>query len=228
VSGKRVSIAQGMMVVALAAANLAIARATPWEVVNFPTIWVVLGILDFLVVWKLILRRSLRAFHYTFLIVMLVSFVVMANRVAMERFQPLALLFRWYQQISEERTNRTAYLGFLHIAEFWFVASLSILLAYTFGSVAAWFERRRDWDIAAFWRGALVGVCIAMLLATIDDKVHNWAMPEKYSIRWICRMLLLAVSLIVGGMTGLLKLKSRRLGVADQHGMSAGRHPCDS
>jgi hypothetical protein len=42
---KRVSIAQVMMIVALAAGNLAIARATPWEIVSVPTIWVALGIL---------------------------------------------------------------------------------------------------------------------------------------------------------------------------------------
>ena len=63
-------------------------------------IWVVMGILDFLIVWKLILRRSLQAFHYTFLIVLFVSFFVLATLVATERLHPLGLLVRWYQHLS--------------------------------------------------------------------------------------------------------------------------------
>jgi hypothetical protein len=197
-----------MMVVALAAVNLGIARATPWEVVSFPTIWVVLGILDFLVVWKLILRRSLRAFQYTVLIVLFVGFVVMANFVATERFRPLGLMIRWYQHVAGERTKSIAMARFLHEPEMWLVGFLSLALACAVGWIAAWMERRRDWDIAAFWRGALIGVSIGALLATIDDKAHGWAMPETYSIRWIGRMLLQAVSLMLGGLVGLSKLKS--------------------
>ena len=210
-SAKRLSIAQVMMVVALAAANLAIARATPWEVVTFPSIWVVLGIFDFLIIWKLILRRSLRAFHYTFLVVLLVGFFVMANLVATERFRPLGLMIRVYQQVSGEQANRNALGRFVHEPEIWLVAFLSLALACAVGWFAAWLERRRGWDIAAFWRGALLGLCIATLLATIDDKVHGWAVPERYSIRWLSRAFLLTVCLILGGPIGLWKLSSRPL-----------------
>ncbi len=78
-SGRRVSIAQGMVVVALAAVNLANARATPWEIASSPGLWVVMGILDFLIVWKLILRRPFRAFHYTFLFVFVVAFFILIH-----------------------------------------------------------------------------------------------------------------------------------------------------
>jgi hypothetical protein len=77
-SAKRVSIGQVMMVVALAAVNLAVARAMPLEVVIYPPLWVLMGSIDFLIIWKLILTRSLRAFHYTFLIVFVIAFFVMA------------------------------------------------------------------------------------------------------------------------------------------------------
>jgi hypothetical protein len=68
-TAKRASIGEVMIVVALAAVNLAVLRATPSGIIEFPPIWVLLGLIDFLIFWKLILRRPLRAFHYTFLIV---------------------------------------------------------------------------------------------------------------------------------------------------------------
>ena len=45
----RLTISQVMKLVALAAVNLAVARAAPWEIVIFPPIWVVLGTIDFVV-----------------------------------------------------------------------------------------------------------------------------------------------------------------------------------
>ena len=102
----RATIGQVMTLVALAALNLAVARAAPWDIVVFPTLWVLLGTIDFVVFWKLILRRSLQAFHYTCLIVFVTAFIVMANLVATERFHPLSPLVRWYQQLPGEGTNR--------------------------------------------------------------------------------------------------------------------------
>ena len=55
----RVTIGQVMMVVALAALDLAAACAAPWEIVSYPSLWVFLGAIDFVVLWKLILGRSL-------------------------------------------------------------------------------------------------------------------------------------------------------------------------
>src|SRR4029077_1550540 len=123
-SAKRVSIGQVMMVVALAAVNLAVTRAA-LEVDMSPQVLVVLlGSIDFLIIWKLILTRSLRAFHYTFLIVFVVAFFVMANFVATERLHPLGHLVRWYQHLTGEKTNSIA-LGFLAIGEFWMASFLS-------------------------------------------------------------------------------------------------------
>jgi hypothetical protein len=207
---KRISIAQLIMVVALAAVNLAIARATPWEIASFPTIWVVMGILDLLAIWKLILRRSFRAFHYTFLILQLVSFVLMANLVATESFHPLAPFVRWYQQLSDKPANlRSRMVGIIFRGEIWATAFLSFALAWAVGLLAAWLERRHNWDIAAFWRGALLGVLTVVLPATIDDAAHDWVPLKTYSLRWIGRMILLAAGLILGGLLGLSRLKSR-------------------
>jgi hypothetical protein len=71
-SARRAAIAQVMMVIALTAVSLAIVRVTPMEIVTFPSIWVVLGTIDFVILWKLILSRSLRGFHYEFLIIVVI------------------------------------------------------------------------------------------------------------------------------------------------------------
>jgi hypothetical protein len=204
-SANRASIAQMMMVVALAAVSLAVVCAAPWEIVSYPSIWVLMGSIDFLIVWKLILRRSLRAFHYTFLIVFVIGFVVMANYVAMERFHPLGVLVRWYQHLAGDQTESIAR-GFLRIGEFWMVCALSFALACAIGLVAAWLEKRRGWDIAAFIRGALVGFGIANLLAMIDGAVWGWVVVSP--VRWIGRLVLIGVCLIVGGLMGLSRMKS--------------------
>ena len=204
-SARRVSIGQLMMVVALAAVNLAVARATPWEVVSYPPLWVLMGSLDFVILWKLILARPLRAFHYTFLIVFIIAFFVMANLVATERFHPLGLLVRWYQHLTVEKTSNIS-LGLLCIGEFWMACLLSFTLACTIGSIAAWLERRRGWDIAAFLRGALVGFGIANLLAGIDGALWGWVIVSP--LRAMGRLVLVCVCLILGGLMGVSRLQS--------------------
>jgi hypothetical protein len=206
VSAKRASIGQVMMVVALTAVNLAILRATPLEIVTFPSVWVVLGMIAFVVLWKLILKRSFRAFHYTFMIVFVIAYFVMALLVTTERLNPLGLLVRGYQQLAGEHVNVISP-GYLWEGEIWFAAFLSFSLAWAFGLGAAWLERRRDWDIAAFFRGSLVGLAIAILLATIGHAI--WGGEEQPSVL-IGDRLILAVSLILGGMLGLSRLKSTR------------------
>ncbi|MFI5455945.1 MAG: hypothetical protein ACHRXM_10890 [Isosphaerales bacterium] len=215
-SAKRVSIGQVMMVIALAAVNLAVTRAALGLDI-FPQVLVVLlGSIDFLIIWKLILNRSLRAFHYTFLIVFVIAFFVMANVVATERLHPLGLLVRWYQHLTGEKTNSISLAGFLRTGELWMACFLSITLACAIGLVAAWLERRRGWDIAAFLRGALVGFGIANLLALIDGAAWGWVVVSP--VRLIGRMVLVGVCLILGGLLGLSRLKSRRPGREGHNG----------
>jgi hypothetical protein len=60
-SAKRVSILQVMMVIALAAVNLAVARAALGVDIYPQVLVVLLGSNDLLVIWRLILNRSLWA-----------------------------------------------------------------------------------------------------------------------------------------------------------------------
>ena len=208
-SGNRVSIGQMMMVVALAAVNLAVTRAALGVDIYPQVLLVLLGSIDFLIIWKLILNRSLRAFHYTFLIVFVIAFFVMANFVATERLHPLGLLVRWYQHFTGEKTTSIS-LGFLETGEFWMACFLSFTLANAIGLAAAWLERRRGWDIAAFLRGALVGFGIANVLALIDGAAWGWVVESRS--RLIGRLVLLGVCLLLGGLMGLSRLKSNTPG----------------
>jgi hypothetical protein len=205
-SDKRASIGQVMMVVALVALNLFAFRSMPIEVTSYPTLWVFLGCIDFVVFWKLILRRSLRAFHYTFLIVFVIVYLVMANLVATERFHPLSPLVRWYQQLPWVKLDRIS-LGFLFFAEIWAACFLSFALAIGVGLVAAGFEKRLNWDVAAFFRGALAGYGVATILLLIQGRIWGWG---PYPPIWrIANLLVVAVCLIAGGVIGLSRLKSR-------------------
>jgi len=203
---KRFSIGQVMFVVALAAVNLAVARAAPLGVTIYPPIWVVMGSIDLVIIWKLVLRRPLRAFHYTFLNVFVIGFFVMASFLATERFHPLELLVQWYQQLAGQNINTIAR-GFLWIGEFWTASLLSFVLACAIGWVAAWLERRRGWDIAAFFRGALVGLGVFILLALIADAASGWAQPSSAQV--IGRLIVLGGCLFLGGLMGLSRLKSK-------------------
>jgi hypothetical protein len=201
----RVTLGQAMMVVALAALNLAAACALPWEIVTFPSLWVVLGSVDFVILWKLILGWSLRASHYTCLIASVVAYFVMANFVATGSLRPLGILIRWYQRLGGCKIGRNS-LELVHIGEFWVVWLLSLSLGCALGWVAARLERRRGWDIAAFFRGALVGFGVANLLVAVDGSLRGWVNESRN--RLVCRLVCIGVCVVLGGLMGLSRLKS--------------------
>ena len=153
-SAKRASISQVMLTVALTAVNLCCLRVLPMEFLAYPTVWVLAGSIDLVIFWKLIQKRSLRAFHYTFLVVFIFTFLVLALCVATERIAPLGLLVRWYQQLAQTNTIGLSR-RFLWIAEIWLACFLSFFLACTMGLAAAWLEASRGWDIAAVCAGPL-------------------------------------------------------------------------
>lgn len=207
-SAKRASIAQMMLVVALVGMNLGTVCALPSDVTRFSTTWIFMGAIDFLIFWKLILARSLRAFQYMFLVVLVMAWIALANLVATERFHPLSLLVRWYPQVAKGNSIGIP-LGPIDIGEFWVTCSLSLALASGAGSVAAWLEKRRNWDIAAFFRGAFVGFAVANLLALLVGAARGWeVIPQRH---WLGRLIVVASCVLAGGLMGLSKLKSTPL-----------------
>jgi hypothetical protein len=214
-SAQRVSIGQVMLIVALAAVNLAVTRAALGVDIFPQVLLVLLGSIDFPIFWKLILHRSLRAFHYTFLIVFVIAFFVVANLVATERLHPLGLLVRWYQHLTGEKTNINSLVVFLRWGELWMACFLSFTLACAIGLVAAWLERRQGWDIAAFLRGVLIGFGISSLLPIVAHAA--WGGAEPLCVLRIERVVS-GVCLILGGWLRLSRLKSTRPGREGHNG----------
>ena len=150
--GKRFSLAQGMIHRANRGRPGLVASALPADALVIPTIWILLALPNFVLVWKLILRRDCRAFHYTFPIVLLPTFTVLANLTAKESLQILHILVgRFGGIVLDPRRNMQLY-EVVHLGEFWLDAAMAIVLAWAAGMLAAWPERRMAWDIAAFWR----------------------------------------------------------------------------
>jgi hypothetical protein len=92
------------------------------------------------------------------------------------------------------------------IGDFWMACFLSLMLGWAIGSLAAWLEKRRGWDIAAFFRGALIGFVVANILATIDGALWGWVVESRS--RLIGRLALVGACLLLGGLMGLSRLKS--------------------
>jgi hypothetical protein len=203
---KRVSIRHVMLLIALTAANLALIRELPGEIARFPTIWVFLGVIDFVFVWKLVLVRPLRGFHYTCMIVFVVAFVVMANQIAMERIHLLRLPVRWYQRLAGEGAASVS-VGLIRVVEPWAACVVCFVLASAAGWIAAWLERRRRWDIAAIWRGALLGLGVATALNMIEGAAFGWEATSRFQVAG--RLALMAACVIAGGFVGPAKLNSR-------------------
>jgi hypothetical protein len=116
----------------------------------------------------------------------------------------MGLLVRGYQQLAGEHVNVISP-GYLWEGEIWFAAFPSFSLAWAFGLGAAWLERRRDWNIAAFFRGAIVGLGIASVMATIGHAAWGGAEPSSVLIG---DRMILVVCLVLGGRIGLSRLKS--------------------
>jgi hypothetical protein len=210
-SARTVSIAQVMMVIALAAVNLAIARTIPREVATVPFVWMLIAIIDWVILRKLVQRASLRGFEYTFPIVLVITFQVMANLWAADSFLPLTLLLRCYYQLMPHWVGFVLPFGTPQSFEIGMVALLSFSPALAAGVIGAWLEGRLGWDVAAFWRGSLLGVLVAgVLLSTYDAGWAAIGRPQRGDQRKAPRLIVLAVCVSAGGRLGLVRLRSRR------------------
>jgi hypothetical protein len=205
-ANQRISIARVMMIIALVAANCALLREVTWDVVSYPTIWAALGLLDSLILWKLILRRTLRAGHYAFLIVFVVAYLVLVPLAAMELIHPAGPIIRVYQRITGDDGRSVVRLGLRNFGDIWLTALMALMLAWTASLGAAWLERRRGWDIAAFCRGVLVGFGIANAFALLNQAVVGMALVG--SLSFYLNLAVLALCLIGGGILGRSRFKS--------------------
>ena len=150
---KTCSLAMVMIVVALVAVNLALLRAAPIQMIVIPFPWILLGVVHFFLIWKCVLRRPFRAMHYTFLMVFLVAFVVLANLVDQAGFRLLGLIVGWYQRLNGDQTQSIFLREFVSLGEFW-MAALFRLIDRLRGRLACGKGGKR---IRLGHRGALAG-----------------------------------------------------------------------
>jgi hypothetical protein len=207
-SRNRLSIAQIMLLIALCALNLALLQALPRESLLIPTLWIFLALVDFVILWKLILRRDCRALHYTFWIVLLPSFVVLANLNSRESRRLLHTMVECVGGISLDPRRSMWLLELLDLGEFWLDAALAALLGWAAGMMARWLERHEGWDIAAFWRGAVIGLLAACLIASIEDIYFRQGQPLQGTLPLAKRLALVVTSMAIGGVLGRSRLRS--------------------
>ncbi len=203
---RRFSIARAMLFIALVGGNCALLREFPWWSLGNPTILCLLGVVDFVIVWKVTLSRPFQAAQYTFLTVFVVAYLVLVNLATRELIHPTGPLIPWYQRTGGMWGTNLS-LRFAWLADIWATVLIAFLLAGTVAWLAAWLERKRGWDIAAFFRGALVGFGTANVVALLSFPFLGEAAPG--SLARYLNLGSLTVCVVAGGFLGLRWLKSK-------------------
>ncbi|SIN68105.1 hypothetical protein SAMN05444166_0056 [Singulisphaera sp. GP187] len=198
-TGKGVTLGKLMKITALVALDLAILRAVSSGagLLLSPVVWFPLAALNYVVVWKIILGRPFQAFHYTFFVVYITSYIALGISSDGLSLHIVGTLVRWYRGMTGDQRGSILFNELVFIAEMWATCFLSILPAWATGLLAAQFERRRSWGIAAFIRGALIGYGVAMLAGV-------FYIPPTHTAAWYVRFVGLYVACpILGSLLGL-------------------------
>jgi hypothetical protein len=206
-SASQLSIGRAMMAVGLVATDLAILRASD-GVVKYPPIWILLGVLNFVGIWKLILARRIRAAHYRLLMISIVSFLAWGDAVASDYSHPLGALVRWYEHVAGAKVNIISRQS-LRIGDFWLACFLSVALACVIENAVVLVERHMGRASAAFSRGAVAGFGIFAVMAFIRWAATGRWPPyyRQFSGHW--SVTVMVVCLVCGGLIGLSRLKAK-------------------
>ncbi len=145
-----------MAAVALAAVGLAMTRGMmPMYLGAFGPL---VAILLWLFYTGVIERRRLEGFHYATAVVTVLASGFLARQIALDNFQPLAGI------------AAGSHWGAL--VEHLIGAALSLMLGLAAGVAVRRLEEARGWDLAPFFRGAIVGsfVAVPIVLAALDQE----------------------------------------------------------
>ncbi len=203
--GRQLSIGRAMMAIGLVATDLAIVRASDGNL-KYPPIWMFLGVLNFFGIWKLILARRIRAAHYRFLMISIVSFLAWGDAVASDHSHPLGALVRGYEHVAGTKINMISRQS-LRIGDFWLTSFLSVALACVIEITFVLVERHLGRASAAFSRGAVGGLGFFAVMAFV-----RWAASGRwppYYRQWsgLWSLTVIVVCLVCGGLIGLSRLK---------------------
>jgi hypothetical protein len=145
-----------MVAVALAAVGLAMTRGMmPMHLGAFGPL---VAILLWLFYTGVIERRRLAGFHYTTAVVTVLASGFLARQIALDNFRPLGLI------VADSHGAA--------LVEHLIGAALSLILGLAAGVAVRRLEEARGWDLAPFFRGAIVGafVAVPIVLAALDQE----------------------------------------------------------
>jgi hypothetical protein len=152
----RIGVGRVMAVVALAAVGLTLLRGmNPMHLGAFGPL---VAILLWLFYTGVIERQRLEGFHYATAVVAIPTSGFLARVIALGTFRPLgqfAAGSHWADVVA-------------HLIG----AALSLMLGLAAGALVRRLEQARGWDLAPFFRGAVVGsfVAVPILLATLNQE----------------------------------------------------------
>jgi hypothetical protein len=152
----RIGLGRVMAVVALAAVGLALLRGmNPMHLGAFGPL---IAILLWLFYTGVIERRRLEGFHYATAVVAIPASGFLARQIALGSFRPLGPFAAGSHGAA--------------VVEPLIGAVLSLMLGLAAGLAVRRLEAARGWDLAPFFRGAVVGsfLAVPILLAALDQE----------------------------------------------------------
>jgi|GEM_PF-2331466 len=194
----------------LALANVAITLTPFWES-DFAGHWFAIAIVDYLVIWKVVLRRPLGAFSYIFIIIFIHTYGALTNLVVVGRLPSARSITRFHQYVTGTRVDGDA---LLRVIGFWLSGIYGFAVALAAGLLARRLERRRGWGIAVFVRGALLGLCVGAVFAILERETFGpsgacWVAgnPSPFSYKAFAIRAFVMLSGVAGGVISLKRLR---------------------
>ena len=176
-----------MAIVALAAVGLAMTRGMmPMYLGAFGPL---VAILLWLFYTGVIERRRLEGFHYATAVVTVLASGFLARQIALDNFRPLGPI--------------VAGSHWAALVEHLIGAALSLMLGLAAGITVRRLEQAKGWDLAPFFRGAIVGsfVALPIVLAALDqDSLTNPNSSDR-----LTALGLIAAGFTIGGIVETLR-----------------------
>jgi hypothetical protein len=176
-----------MAAVALAAVGLALLRRmNPMHLGAFGPL---VAILLWLFYTGVIERRRLEGFHYVTAVVTVLASGLLARQIALENFRPLGQFAAGSHAAA--------------MVEHLIGAALSLMLGFAAGIAVRRLEQARGWDLAPFFRGAVVGsfVALPIVVAALDQE----SLTDPNSGDRLAALGVIAAGFAIGGIVEALR-----------------------
>ena len=215
----RLSIASVMKLTALVAVDLALVGGDTWWLLGIPVILILVVALNLALVQVFLLRRPLRAFHYTFMAVGMVSSIAFSVLVSDPNSLGVNVAIVWQHR----GANGVAWLARIYQEDYHTFRTilglgagfLTLLTAWASGLLVAWVMRRRCQRLGGEARSSapvVAGALAGFGLATISSHGLFSALrkaPVPFSRSWYAFLGSLAAGAFLGGLAVWLSRHSQ-------------------